>query len=100
MTVNGKAVSAFKYTDTHSALNLYGVQYHQRLSDRIESLLNPQTEPELVITLPKTLKIEELDPFSVDAQDRLALRRGLADPTAISRVYGGKYSGRTAVCWG
>lgn len=79
LNINGKAATALKYTDTHSALNLYGVQYHQRLSDRIESLLNPQTEPELIITIPKTLKIEELDPFSSDAQDRLALRSSITN---------------------
>lgn len=79
LLVNGKAPSAIKYTDTHSSLNLYGVHYHQRLSATIDDLLKPTTEPELLITLPKTLRIEELDPFSLDAQDRLALRSSIGN---------------------
>jgi transcription initiation factor TFIID subunit 2 len=79
VTVNGKATTTVKHTDPHSHLNLYGAQYHQRLSAKIEDLLKPHTEPELLITLPKNLRIEELDPFSVDAQDRLALRASIGN---------------------
>ncbi|EED16147.1 transcription initiation factor TFIID subunit TSM1/127kD, putative [Talaromyces stipitatus ATCC 10500] len=80
VNINGKAATAIKYTDPYSTLNLYGVQYHQRLSDEVEKLLSSPPEPELLITIPKTLKIEELDPFSLDAQDRLALRSSIGNP--------------------
>ncbi|KAH8701053.1 putative transcription initiation factor TFIID subunit TSM1/127kD [Talaromyces proteolyticus] len=79
LNINGKAVTGLKYTDSHSALNLYGVQYHQRLSAKVENLLKPQIEPELVITLPKSLRIEDLDPLSSEAQDQIAFRSSVGN---------------------
>ncbi|KAL1979801.1 hypothetical protein VTN96DRAFT_5186 [Rasamsonia emersonii] len=73
LNVSGKAPTT-KYTDPYGSLHLYGVQYHQRLSTKVDPLLKPQTEPELVVTIPKSVRIEELDPFSIEAQDQMALR--------------------------
>jgi transcription initiation factor TFIID subunit 2 len=79
LNVSGKAPTA-KYTDPHASLNLYGVHYHQRLSAKLDPLLKPQTDSELVITIPKSVRINELDPFSLEAEDQMALRSiGTAD---------------------
>jgi transcription initiation factor TFIID subunit 2 len=79
LNISGKAPTT-KYTDPYGSLHLYGVQYHQRLSAKVDPLLRPQPDPELIVTIPKTVRIEELDPFSFEAQDQMALRGiGTAD---------------------
>ncbi|KAE8151084.1 hypothetical protein BDV25DRAFT_153345 [Aspergillus avenaceus] len=79
LNVCGK-VPAYKYADPYESLQLYGPHYHQRLTRKIEGLLKPSPEPDLLISVPKSVRIEELDPFSVEAQDQIALRAtGAAD---------------------
>lgn len=73
LTVNGK-VPAIKYTDPYESLQLYGPHYHQRLSSKIDNLLKTPPDPDLLVMLPKNVRIDELDPFSVEAQDQMALR--------------------------
>ena len=81
LNVSGK-IPTVKYTDPYESLQLYGPHYHQRLSSKIDGLLKPRPEPELLLTLPKSVRIEELDPFSTEAQDQMALRApGIADDT-------------------
>ncbi|OJJ63127.1 hypothetical protein ASPSYDRAFT_145141 [Aspergillus sydowii CBS 593.65] len=81
LNVSGK-IPTVKYTDPYESLQLYGPHYHQRLSSKIDGLLKPRPEPELLLTLPKNVRIEELDPFSTEAQDQMALRApGIADDT-------------------
>ncbi|KAL4814094.1 hypothetical protein BDW67DRAFT_166656 [Aspergillus spinulosporus] len=81
VTVSGK-VPLVKYTDPYESLQLYGPHYHQRLASKLDGLLKTPPEPELTLTLPKSVRIDELDPFSVEAQDQMALRApGLADDT-------------------
>lgn len=81
LSVNGKT-PAVKYTDPYESLQLYGPNYHQRLSSKIENLLKTPSEPDLLITVPKNVRIDELDPFSVEAQNQVALRAsGVAEET-------------------
>ncbi|KAL5044909.1 hypothetical protein BDW71DRAFT_93113 [Aspergillus fruticulosus] len=81
VNVSGK-VPLVKYVDPYESLQLYGPHYHQRLASKIDGLLKTPSEPELILTLPKSVRIDELDPFSVEAQDQMALRApGLADDT-------------------
>ncbi|KAL4977749.1 hypothetical protein BDW66DRAFT_131644 [Aspergillus desertorum] len=81
VNVSGK-VPLVKYVDPYESLQLYGPHYHQRLASKIEGLLKTPSEPELILTLPKSVRIDELDPFSVEAQDQMALRApGLTDDT-------------------
>ncbi|KAL4738975.1 hypothetical protein BDV11DRAFT_126524 [Aspergillus similis] len=81
VTVSGK-VPLVKYIDPYESLQLYGPHYHQRLASKLDGLLKTPSEPELTLTLPKSVRIDELDPFSVEAQDQMALRApGLADDT-------------------
>ncbi|KAL5336739.1 hypothetical protein BJX70DRAFT_268200 [Aspergillus crustosus] len=79
LSVSGK-VPTVKYTDPYESLQLYGPHYHQRLSSKIAGILKFPPEPELVMTLPKSVRIEELDPFSLEAQDQMTLRAtGMTD---------------------
>lgn len=79
LNVSGKAPTT-KYANPYDSLHLYGVQYYQRLSVKLDPLLRRQPEPALVVTIPKSVRIEELDPFSVEAQNQMALRAaGTAD---------------------
>ncbi|KAJ5555658.1 hypothetical protein N7535_008092 [Penicillium sp. DV-2018c] len=73
VTVNGKAATA-KYTDQYDELNLFGVQYHERLIPKVDTLLQTPPTPTLPITIPKGIRIEELDPSSAEAQDQIALQ--------------------------
>ncbi|KAI9367852.1 hypothetical protein BJX61DRAFT_547091 [Aspergillus egyptiacus] len=73
VNVSGK-VPTVKYVDPYESLQLYGPHYHQRLGSKIDGLLKTPPEPDLLITLPKSVRIEELDPFSAEAQDQMALR--------------------------
>lgn len=71
--VNGKPATA-RHADPYENLNLYGSHYHGRLTPKIENLLKSPREPDLLITIPKSVRIEELDPFSAEAQDQIALQ--------------------------
>ncbi|KAJ5328853.1 hypothetical protein N7452_009243 [Penicillium brevicompactum] len=73
VSVNGKAATS-KYADPYESLQLYGVQYHERLTQQIDGLLLTPPTPTLPITIPKNVRIEELDPSSAEAQDQIALQ--------------------------
>ncbi|KAL2009944.1 hypothetical protein VTN00DRAFT_5751 [Thermoascus crustaceus] len=90
LSVGGKA-STTKYVDPYESLHLYGAHYHQRLSSKIDPLLKHQPDPELVVMIPKSVRIEELDPFSIEAQNQMALRASAAGEDAD-----GVLSSRTA----
>ena len=73
LTISGKAPTV-KYADPYESLRLYGTQYHQRLSAKVAAITKQPPEPDLQITVPKGVKIDELDPFSIEAQNQIALR--------------------------
>ncbi|KAL2371522.1 transcription initiation factor TFIID subunit 2 [Blastomyces gilchristii SLH14081] len=73
LNVSGKAPTT-KYADPYESFRLYGVHQHQKLSKKLEPLLKAPPEPELIVTIPKSVRIDELDPFSAEAQTQLALR--------------------------
>ncbi|RDW81706.1 transcription initiation factor TFIID subunit TAF2 [Aspergillus mulundensis] len=81
VSVSGK-VPTVKYADPYESLQLYGPHYHQRLASKIDGLLKTPSEPDLLVTVPKSVRIDELDPTSDEAQDQMALRApGFADDT-------------------
>ncbi|KAL4872249.1 hypothetical protein BDV12DRAFT_152444 [Aspergillus spectabilis] len=90
LNVSGK-VPTVKYVDPYESLQLYGPHYHQRLSSKIDGILKCPPEPELLLTLPKSVRIEELDPFSIEAQDQMTLRA-----TGITDDAEGPLSSKTA----
>ncbi|PYH47668.1 transcription initiation factor TFIID subunit TAF2 [Aspergillus saccharolyticus JOP 1030-1] len=72
--LSGKIPKPPLYVDQYETLQLYGPHYHQRLSAKIDRLLKTPPEPDLVVSVPKSVRIDELDPFSVEAQDQMTLR--------------------------
>lgn len=89
LNVNGKVVASWEYADPYENIQLYGAQYYQRLTPKLDSLLKTPREAELKITIPKNVKIEELDPFSAEAQDQIALQGagdGAADGSMSARA--------------
>ncbi|CAG8093483.1 unnamed protein product [Penicillium olsonii] len=73
VSVNGKSAAA-RYADPYESLQLFGAQYHERLTQHIDGLLQTPPTPTLPITVPKNVRIEELDPSSAEAQDQIALQ--------------------------
>ncbi|KAL4957846.1 hypothetical protein BDW69DRAFT_155436 [Aspergillus filifer] len=81
LTVNKKVTTA-RYVNPYESLQLYGPHYHQRLSSKIDGLLKSPSEPDLLVTVPKGVRIDELDPFSIEAQDQISLRApGITEDT-------------------
>ncbi|KAJ9668995.1 Transcription initiation factor TFIID subunit 2 [Coniosporium apollinis] len=94
VTVQDKAPS-LTYDDPYTALDLrssLGVQQHHILRERIEGQLRDPPEEELIITIPKSVRIEEVDPMSAAGQalppamtnggfPRAAVDSRSADPT-------------------
>lgn len=73
VTINGKTPS-FKHADPYDTLQLYGSHYHGRLASKIQDLMKTPPRPDLLVTLPKNVRIDELDPLSIEAQNQMALR--------------------------
>ncbi|KAJ6009930.1 hypothetical protein N7499_004669 [Penicillium canescens] len=78
LSVNGKQATA-KYSDPYESIQLYGPHYHERLVPKLDSLLQTPPKPTLAITIPKNVRIEELDPSSAEAQDQIALQSTAGD---------------------
>jgi len=74
LTVNGKACSSASYEDPYKRTTLpwkAGVHQYHMLQQRLENQLKRSPEEELVVAFPKSLKIDDLDPFSEEAQSIL-----------------------------
>ncbi|KAL8714782.1 MAG: hypothetical protein Q9220_001295 [cf. Caloplaca sp. 1 TL-2023] len=70
ITANGKACPNFVYEEPYGKATLprgAGVHQHHMLRKKIESQLKSPPEEDLIINLPKSVRIEDLDPFSVEA---------------------------------
>lgn len=95
LNVSGKAPTT-KYVDPYESLRLYGVHQYPKLSAKLEQLSRTPPEPELVVTIPRTVRIEELDPFSVEAQNELSVRaNGNAEDAAADAPLGSKATDTT-----
>jgi len=74
LTVNGRQPPGVTYEDPYKRTTLpweVGVHQYHMIQQRFEGHLKNPPEEELIIILPKSLKLEELDPFSEDAQTTL-----------------------------
>lgn len=81
LNVSGRAPTT-KYVDPYDSFRLFSTNQHLKLSNIVEPLVRNQGDYELVVTIPKTVKIEELDPYSLEAQNQLLLRSsGAAEDT-------------------
>ena len=75
--VNGKTCTSMTYTDPYKRNKLgwqASVHQYHMLQERLEGQLKvPPPEPELVVNLPKSTKIQELNPFvTLDSSGKMA----------------------------
>lgn len=76
-SINGKAVTSWEYSDPYKESTLpwrAGVHQYHLLQQRIENQLKVRPEPELVVNIPKSIRIGELDPFAPDTQSPLTAK--------------------------
>lgn len=77
LKVNGKPSSSAPYQDPYNRATLpwsAGVHQYHMLRQKLESQLKNPPEEELVVNLPKSIRIDELDPLSVEAQNILVTK--------------------------
>ena len=102
LSLNGKPCSTITLTDPYKNAKLKwnaGVQQYDMLQRKLEGQFKDPPEEELSVVIPKTVKIDELDPFSEEAQNILLSRvsgsskKDSGDGSAIDIVQ----SSRTAI---
>ena len=74
LAVNGKPCSGITYEDPYKRTTLRwkaGVHQYHMLQQKLDGQLKRNPEAELIVVLPKSLKIDDLDPFSDEAQNVL-----------------------------
>ena len=74
ISVNGKPCSGVTYEDPYKRTTLpwkAGVHQYHMLQQKLDGQLRRNPEAELTVVLPKSLKIDDLDPFSDEAQNVL-----------------------------
>lgn len=96
LTVNGKACSGFSYTDPYKNArlewNAAGVQQYDMLQRKLERQFKDPPDEDLEILIPKSVRIDELDPFSEEAQNIVLSRtsgnskRDSGDGSAVDLV--------------
>ena len=77
LSVNGKPSSSAPYQDPYSRAKLpwsADVHQHHMLRQKLEGQLKSPPEEELVVNLPKSIRIDELDPLSLEAQNLLVTK--------------------------
>ncbi|KAL8653766.1 MAG: hypothetical protein Q9210_001902 [Variospora velana] len=70
VTANGRACPNYVYEEPYSKATLpweAGVHQHHMLRKKLETQLKTPPEEELVINFPKSLRIDDIDPFSIEA---------------------------------
>ena len=70
LSVNGKPATSMSYEEPYRNSKLSwraGVYQYQMLRQRIEGQVREHPEEELIVNLPRNLRIDELDPFSNEA---------------------------------
>ncbi|KAI9835719.1 MAG: hypothetical protein M1819_001896 [Sarea resinae] len=89
LNVNNRAPN-IKYQEPYarsSRTSYASVHQHHLLRQKLEPLLKDPPDEELIITLPKSIKIDELDPLSADAalaKINGAIKRDSIDTSALS----------------
>ena len=76
--VNGKVCTSYTYDDPFAEATLpwdAGVEQHHMLRSKVESALKDKPEDELVINFPKSVRIEEQDPFTIPRPVEVPSRR-------------------------
>lgn len=81
VTANNRACPNYVYEEPYGKAALRweaGVYQHHMLRKKVEPQLKTPPEEELVINLPKSVKIEDLDPFSFEASTGTGLRSSVS----------------------
>lgn len=96
VTVNGKT-SSNSYQDPYTNAVLpwkAGVHQHHMLRRKLEGQFKNPPERELLITFPKSVRIDELDPYSVEAvnptetRENAVLKKSSSDANALDITQG------------
>ena len=93
--INDRLVNSWSYNDPYKRTKLCwraGVHQYHMLEEKLEDQFKDVPDKELVINLPKSFKIQELDPFSVEPQTTLltkysdGIKKETGDITAIDLI--------------
>ena len=98
LSINGRPATSMSYDEPYNNSKLRwhaGVHQHHMLRQRIEGQLQFPPEEELVVNLPRNMRIDELDPFSIEAQSPLLARpdgtkRDSGDVSVLDLAQGAK----------
>ena len=93
VTVNGRPCSNYTYDDPYAEAKLpgkTGVTQWQMLKHKIQDSLKDPPEEELVINFPKSVKIDDLDPFAAEAQKLLLPKKDSVDGSALDTSQGAR----------
>jgi transcription initiation factor TFIID subunit 2 len=97
VTVNGKPSPNLSYQDPYSRAILpwkAGVNQHHMLRRKLEGQFKTPPERELLVTFPKSLRIDEIDPYSIEAgntteaRDFASVKRSFSDGNALEMTQG------------
>ena len=101
LSVNGKACSGLTYEDPYKRATLpweAGAHQYHMLQQRMDGQFRRPPEQELTVVLPRSLKIEDLDPSSEEAQSILLLKSvGSSKDDGSANGLNSAQNGRTAV---
>ena len=93
VNVNGRPCSNYTYDDPYAEAKLpgrTGVNQWQMLRDRIKDALSDPPVEELVINFPKSMKIDDIDPFAAEAQRLLLSKKDSIDGSALDTSQGAR----------
>lgn len=91
ITVNGRPCSNYTYDDPYAEAQLPGktsANQWKMLTGKIRESLNDPPEEELIINFPKSIKIDDLDPFAAEAQKLLVPKGDSVDGSALDTAHG------------
>ena len=77
LTINRKPASSAPYQDPYAHTTLSwdaGVHQYHMLRRKLERQLKSPSEEELVVNLPKNIKIDDIDPYSIEAVNTLGTK--------------------------
>lgn len=98
ININGRGPT-IKYQEPYSTLRMSsqaGVHQHHMLRKKLSMQLKEPPEEELVVNLPKNVRIEEVDPFSIELQNdqsvkvESTIKRDNEDTAVASPIVGPK----------
>lgn len=93
VTVNGRPCSNYTYDDPYVEAKLpgkTGANQWEMLKEKVQDALKDFPEEELIINFPKSVKIDDLDPFAADAQKLLLPQKDAVDSSTLDTSQGAR----------